>query len=534
MGPAVGVGVPSRVSSGSSREQAPNVPLAGIPSPGVSPFGSRQLGAPPDSGDPVAAPARFRRLGWRRLPTSAVVSGLAVLAIGTGMVTAVLDDNGDGGKSSRPLSVTASLSSGEVRRAAVGEVLGRLNAALEQGDEAAFVAVVDPQAPTGFREHQIGVFRGMRALSAITSFRFGWPGGSWSVAPSTQPGLSPDAFSAAVTVTYQLTGYDRTPVVDVVGLTLTHRDDGHWYLRSDSDIDDRLALGGKFEPWSVGEVAVARSEHAIVIGDPQHKKQNARLAERLDDALTGVHQLWPVSSWNGRVVAYASTYQPFVAAWFGTQAATNRVVDPSGDATFEAKVRVLSAGPVVSDFESFVPAAPRLVVTPYLLSRDDSYTEAVLRHELTHVALALEGSSRPPAWLVEGVAEYTGFRKVRSGSVDGVGALARRGLRKEIWNQLKRGTWKPNLVATDSEFYDGSESGVDNAYTTAWLTCLYIADHYGEVKLQELYAEAARQPSGQGQKQSEAAVLKSALDLDRATLLEGTKAYAYDLRGSFV
>jgi hypothetical protein len=456
-----------------------------------------------------------------------------MLALGSGMVTAALDDGGGSG-SSGSVSEGASASPSQVRRAAVNEVLGRLNTALDHDDEAAFVATADPEAAAAFRDHQAGVFRGMHALRGVASFRYSWPGESWFVAPSTQPELSPDAFSAAVTVTYQIAGYDRTPVTDVVGLTLTHHDDGHWYIRSDSDLDDQLVLGGKVEPWAAGEVAVARSGNALVIGDPQHTEQNVRLAKRLNAALTGVRQVWPVSSWNGRVVAYASTYRPFVTAWFGAHAATNRTTDLSEDATFEAKVRVLSASPVVSDFDNYTPAAPRLVVTPYLLSRDDSSTRAVLRHELTHVALALEGRHRPPAWLVEGVAEYTGFRQISGGSVDGVGALANRGLRKELWAQLKRGAWKPNLIVTDSEFYAGSGSGVDNAYTTAWFTCLYIADHYGEAKLRALYTEAAQQPSEQGQEQVEAAVLKSVLDTDRATLLAATKAYAYSLRSHFV
>jgi hypothetical protein len=449
------------------------------------------------------------------------------------MVTAALDHGGGSG-SGAPASVTSAVSLREVREAAVDEVLGRLNAALVHGDQAAFIAAADPNASEAFRAHQARVFRGMHALQGIASFRYSWPGEPWFVAPSTQPGLSSDAFSAAVTVTYRLVGYDRTPVTDVVGLTLTHHDDGHWYIRSDSDVDDQLVLGGKAEPWAVGEVAVARSGHALVIGDPQHTEQNAQLARRLDVALTEVRQVWSVSSWNGRVVAYASTYQPFVSAWFGAHAAIDRTADPFEDATFEAKVRMLPASPVVVDADDFAPAAPRLVVTPYVLSHDDGHIQSVLRHQLTHVALALEGSHRPPAWLVAGAAEYTGFRQVSGGSVDGVGALSTRGLRKEIWAQLKRGTWKPNLVATDDEFYAGSEPGEGNAYATAWFTCLYIAEHYGEARLRALYAEAARQPAGQSQEQTEAAALRSVLHTDRATLLAATTDYAHGLRGHFV
>jgi hypothetical protein len=468
----------------------------------------------------------------RRLLAGLAVGALAVMAIGTGMVTALLDD-GSRGRAGASVSATATVSPGDQRRAAVSEVLAALNAALDTGDEKAFTALTDPQAPAAFRQHQATVFRGMHGLHQLASFRYSWPGESWFGVPSAQTGLSSDAFVAAVSLTYSFTGFDRSAVTDVVGLTLNHRN-GHWYIRSDSDANDQLALGGQLEPWSVGDISVAEHGRAIVIGDPQHRTQNVRLAKRLDSALSSVRDMWPVTSWNGRVVAYASTYKPFVTAWFGTHAATNRKVDPSGDATFEAKVRVLPGNPVVSNFDDFTPAAPRLVVTPYLLTRDDTYTQAVLRHELTHVALALEGSDRPPAWLVEGAAEYTGFRAVNGKTVDGVEALAQRGLRKDTWAQLKRGTWKPSLVAADDTFYAGSEIAVDNNYTTAWFTCLYIADHYGEAKLRALYAAAAKQPEGQTQEEVEAAVLKSVLHTDRATLVAATKSYARSTRSHFV
>jgi hypothetical protein len=454
------------------------------------------------------------------------------MAVGTGMVTAMLDD-GKSETDRAQASSTSTVSSQDQRRAAVGEVLTALNSALGSGNESAFLALTDPQAPVAFRRHQRSVFRGMRTLAGKASFRYGWPGQTWFGVPTSQTGLSADAFVAAVSLTYAVKGFDRTPVTDVVGLTLTHRD-GRWHIWSDSDIDDRLALGGQFEPWSVGEVSVSEHGRAIVIGDPQHRTQNARLAKRLDIALSSVRAMWPVKTWNGRVVAYASTYRPFVTAWFGTHAATSRKVDPSKDATFEAKVRVLPANPVVSDFGDFTAAAPRLVVTPYLLARDDAYTQAVLRHELTHVALALEGSDRPPAWLVEGSAEYTGFRPPKGKNVDGVEALAQRGLRKDTWGRLKRGTWKPSLIATDDEFYAGSEVAVDNAYTTAWFTCLYIADHYGETKLRALYAAAGRQPEGRTQREVEAALLSSVLHTDRASLIAATKAYARRTRSHFV
>lgn len=452
-------------------------------------------------------------------------------ALGIGMVSALVDDGADTTAAASPATVTARSAEHE-RDLAANSVLGKLNAALTAGNAAAFDAAVDPSAPPSFRDHERTVFQGLTALKPYATFQYRWTSRSLTV-PASGAASSADSFRAYIDLVYAFTGYDHSPVTDVVGVTFTRRN-GTWYLSSDSELDDALALGGQFEPWSTGPVSVSQHGKALVIGDPAHKAQNDRLAQRLDDDLAPVGQAWPVNSWNGRVIAYASTQQPFVTSWFGTHAATNRKIDPSGDATFEAKVRVLPSSEVISGADTFTPAAPRLVVTPYLLGRDDAYTKAVLRHELTHVALALEGSRRPPAWLVEGVAEYTGFRATAGKKVDGVQALAQRGLRKDTWTQLRRGAWAPDLVASDDAFYSGSEIEVDNAYTSAWFTCLYIADHYGEAKLRELYAAAAAQPDGTSQESVETAALQSVLHTDRATLLTATKAYARQLRTHFV
>ena len=71
------------------------------------------------------------------------------------------------------------------------------------------------------------------------------------------------------------------------------------------------------------------------------------------------------------------------------------------------------------------------------------------------------------------------------------------------------------------------------AYTDSWLTCLYIAAHYGEDYLFRLYRAAAAAPPGQDPAVTEAAVLRSVLTTDRATLIRGASAYARTLRSNF-
>ena len=121
-----------------------------------------------------------------------------------------------------------------------------------------------------------------------------------------------------------------------------------------------------------------------------------------------------------------------------------------------------------------------------------------------------------------------------SAGVDGVGSLAIHGLPRPAWAQLRNGTWKPLLVVDDASFYAGSTEHVSAAYTTAWLTCLYIADHYGEATLRQLYAAAAARPATESQASSETAVLRSVLHTDRKHLLVAVTTYAKGLRRHFV
>jgi hypothetical protein len=211
-------------------------------------------------------------------------------------------------------------------------------------------------------------------------------------------------------------------------------------------------------------------------------------------------------------------------------AATGKTTE---EAVFDAKVSMLDATPVRDGRETPDYSAPRVVVTPFLLGRDSDESRAVLRHELTHVAFAFEGGDSLPTWIAEGTAEYTGFRTGGT-SVDGVGALARRGLPQETWTQLRRGTWKPSLVADPSTFYVGTSARVGNTYTTAWLTCLYIADTYGEQSLARMYAQAGRASPDEAPEAVEAAVIKNVLKTNRATLLKRVTAYSERIRNRFV
>jgi hypothetical protein len=179
-----------------------------------------------------------------------------------------------------------------------------------------------------------------------------------------------------------------------------------------------------------------------------------------------------------------------------------------------------------------------MVLTPYLLQGDRPGYVDILRHEMTHVATA-RLSRGVPVWLVEGAAEYTGFaRRTASGALDAAMTFGRHGLTRAEVGATLRGTWRPTLDA-DTGFYGGSEKVVDEHYNSAFLTCLYIANRYGEKALRRLYERAAQLARGSPLAgvlvaTTERDALRQVLGTDRPRLVKDVGAFASRLRHRLV
>jgi hypothetical protein len=418
------------------------------------------------------------------------------------------------------------------RATGIDAALGRMTADYATGDEAGFLAVVatDRAAVRG-RLRQ--TYRNLRAVG-YGEVRFSWPSRQTRRLPVDSPNLDPAAavapVVAAVEVRTRVVGFDPKASVSVLPLTFAERG-GDWQVVGDAATDAEGLFDEDLdgEPWMLGAVLVVRRPHVVVVGEPKRRSDVERLATRLETAVTTVRGVWRVPSWNGKVVAYATTDPRFVRYHFRGREFTGTT---TGEAAFDARVTLLDATGI-SPLRRSPPSAARLVMTPYLLGEDDRESRATLRHELTHVAFAFAGSDVSPTWLDEGSAEYTGYR-TGGASVDGVGALAERGLPTATWSALRRGSWKPRLVSDPATFYEGTREQVSAAYTTAWLTCLYIAETYGEQKLVALFtASAAMSAQDLTSTEVETRILRSVLKTDRKALLAGTTRYARRIRARF-
>lgn len=108
--------------------------------------------------------------------------------------------------------------------------------------------------------------------------------------------------------------------------------------------------------------------------------------------------------------------------------------------------------------------------------------QAVLTHELVHVATADLTTARTPAWLVEGFAEAVAWRDVRS--------LPDRVVAEELAREV-RAHRLPTSLPTERDF----TTRPAQAYQESWLAVDLLLRRIGAARLLQLYRDAGRMPS---------------------------------------
>lgn len=495
------------------------------PGPPGQPVGqpSRQPLGPVTGWGP--APKRRRRLLWWSVAVGLVlvlgaVSGGVLLVRRVAHVLSA-DASTPAARSLAASSRSASGSIDDQRAAGVAATLAAMSGGVSRRDEAMFLSAFD-RSDAALIARQREVFAGMNLLP-MDSVKYSWSAGAAELPPATLH-YPAGAVATAVDLAYRLRGWDPAVVDDSVPLVFAPVR-GRWLVVGDqAPPSSRLGTQAFAEPWSVGRMVVVTRPHVLVAGERAHLANVQRLATRLEQLVADVHAVWPEPSWNGKVVAYAMTDKRFVGQWFGKQAASGKDDDPRGKASFVAKVTVLSATGVNQAYRA---ASPRLIVTPYLLGRNDAYSISLLRHELTHVATVLAGRDGS-AWLSEGVAEYTGF-KLGGTRVSALASFAAHGLPTATFRAMRRGTWRPTLVSDSATFYDSDAAAVEEAYTDAWLACLYVANRYGDATLRRLYDVEAQQSVDAPLETVDAVALQTVLHTDKTTFTAAVRSYGLGL-----
>ncbi|SEF45600.1 hypothetical protein SAMN04489712_10179 [Thermomonospora echinospora] len=422
--------------------------------------------------DPSGTPATGTgRRGTRRpvLVVSALVTAVVLIA------GAVWGTTRSGGSPAPAGTATGPAVPPDAR--AVEAVLAGRARAVRDGDRTAFLATVIT-APPAFREAQRTLFDNLARL----------PLRSWreDLDSSVPVAGGRDGSTLKVTLRYRLRGYDRGEVTRTRYLTVARRGGG-WRIVGDGTAH---GLRDDADIWDGGPLTVVRGEHSLVIGSSPALRE---IADRLDAAVPAVTEVVG-RRWARRAVALVPADDGRAAALVPGNGAVDDPLnglanDPADDL---ANIAALAtSGPSGED---------RIVIAPGTFSRLNPLgREVVLTHELTHVATGGARDTRTPLWLIEGLADYVGYRDR---------AVPVRSAARELRAEVAAGRLPEALPGRD-DFESGSDR-LPQAYAEAWLACRMIAERYGEAALLRLYRAAGER--------SQDAALRSVLDLDTAEL----------------
>lgn len=358
----------------------------------------------------------------------------------------------------------------EQRRAGVQRLLDSWAKATRSGDTAALTALIDPKAAPGFLDAQV---RRTQNLAGV-------PLSDWGFDISDEPDAAvlPDApvelgasdvWAPPVYLRYSITGSDAAPTRKPVALTVArHGDD--WKLVSDDPLGDRRTWRGPwdFAPVIARSVPVGDGRTAVVLGHPDTQSEVDALAAEVRDAVPAVTDLWG-PDWARTVTVVATSSRDEFTELAGSSHSGSEIAAVAVSDSVRKGARTVTGQRVVFSPE----AADRLTADT---------RRSVLRHELTHVAARKTTVDGSPMWMLEGFADYSGYR----GSNIPFAKAA-----PDVTQQARE-NGPPDALPTDADFADPTRANI--AYELGWSLCQYIATTYGEPNLVELYRRLSQGP----------------------------------------
>ncbi|MFC4858443.1 hypothetical protein ACFPCV_33525 [Actinophytocola glycyrrhizae] len=429
---------------------------------------------------------------------AAVLAGLALLSF-----PAVEQGTAPSGGPGRPMGAVSPApppdQADDTRADAVTDLLNRRAKALLDHDEQAFLATLDPRADEAFLSTQRRLFTNLAGV----------PFDEWSYRLRADDALDvskvPDRFTSsasdelwapAVDLRYALRGGDVVPTERPMGyLFARHADE--WYLRSDTALD---SLGRRTwrGPWDFAPCVVTTTEHGIVLSHPGSQPMVDRLVRELDPSVRAVSELWP-TRWSQRVTVMLPD----------TSGEMRALVGP--DFPVESVVAVAVADRVNNRTRAV--AGQRVVLSPDgVRGLSIASLRVVLRHEITHLAARADTVDGSPTWLLEGFADYVGYRDSGVTLAEGAPDLAKQ-VRED----------GPPAALPEDRAFRSRDSDLDLAYQQSWSIARYVADTHGEKALIAVYRELAA--AGAVSATETDRMLRDVLGVDRAALVRGWQSY---------
>ncbi len=278
------------------------------------------------------------------------------------------------------------------RQEAAQAVLDERETAIRNGDRDAFLATVDSGADEEFKARQAALFDGLRSV----------PLASYELivrtdeVPDLGMGLderyiADEVYLPAVESRYRIEGVDAVDALDGLFYTFLRRE-GRWRIVSDTDVED-LGLPTARNLWDFGPVARSRSPHFTVLFNSANRERAEallRLAEEARDRL-------------------AATFDRPLPDQ--TLLILPRSVDQLAEmlqATFDLTNFVAFAAAAVDRDEGWEATAPRVFAQDVNLARSGrSFQLETLHHEFVHVAAFPLAGPFVPAWVHEGIADWS-------------------------------------------------------------------------------------------------------------------------------
>ena len=425
--------------------------------------------------------ARFR--AWLVAAIAATLLGGVVLLVGqptTGPVLSAPAKSGPAGQGA-PLAQTGD--------AAVTALLRSRAAAVLHRDREAFLAEIDPRATPQFRDAQAAMFDNLADVPlSVWSYDLD-PADVVTVPKGSFP--AEELWAPEVQLNYALAGVDRDPTSKPMGF-LFSRHGTQWFLASDT-LTSRNTWRG---PWDFGPVAATRTKSGLVLAHPDNAELAKRIAAELDADVKAVSEVWD-QPWSREVAVLVPSSDDEMKAFVGPEFAVDAI------AAVAVADRV--------DNGRHTAIGQRVVLSPGNAEQmPPSSLTVVLRHEMTHIAARGYTVDGTPMWMLEGFANYVGYRD--SGIPMDVAAA-------DVAD-LERNGKPPTDLPADADFAAGGDK-INLAYDEAWTLTSFIADTFGQHALVTLYLRVAGgSPTADLGQQ-----LHDVLGLDKAGLVAGWQDY---------
>lgn len=377
----------------------------------------------------------------------------------------------------------------EARTAEVTTLLRSRAAAVLHRDRAGFLATVDPRASTEFRDAQAAMFDNLSDVPlSIWSYEVEPTAGA-TVAKSMFP--ADELWAPGVQLDYALSAVDRDPTSKPMGY-LFARHGTKWYLASDTATPQQTWRG----PWDFGPVTALKTKSGLVLAHPQDADLATRISRELDSDVAAVSAVWD-QPWPREVAVLVPDSVDELKALVGPEFAVDSI------AAVAVADRV--------DNGDHTAVGQRVVLNPDNADKMPTTSlRVVLRHEMTHIAARGYTVDGTAMWMLEGFANYVGYRD--SGISLSVGAA-------DVADLVRDGT-PPTDLPANGDFSAGGDK-INLAYDEAWTLTSFIADTFGQHALVTLYLRIAGGTPNTDVGQQ----LHDVLGVDKAGLIAGWQDY---------